>query len=108
MTGFFLVNLLIVLLVKVQGQIFCFVLCDTANNCNSFAYNQCKGCATGFQKATNTGQYACIAQSTSTYITSNNPRYQPIGTSDDITYNLMSNLTVVNMTLTTNGSSTKV
>jgi hypothetical protein len=95
--------ILLLFIVKVEGQLFCFVLCNNNNGCQTIAYDKCQGCATGFQRATNTNQFACIAESTTNYLTTTSARYQPIGTTDDITYNLMSNLTLVNMTISSTG-----
>jgi hypothetical protein len=53
MIGLFLVNLFLII-IKVEGQLFCFVLCTRTDSCQSFAYDKCKGCAMGFRKATNT------------------------------------------------------
>ena len=108
---YFLVNLHFFFLLKVEGQLFCFVLCGTGNsnnNCQTFTYDKCQTCANGFQKDTNSNQYACIAQSTTNYLTTTSARYQPIGVTDDITYNLMSNLSVVTMTINSTAAVTKM
>ncbi len=96
--------LLIIFLVYADGEddkIFCASPCSD-NDCDGGALNECDSCSDTFMQGNTGDSFPCITQTVN--LTSTSGKYMPVGTSPDINYDLKSNTTVSNMTVTSTAS----